>query len=239
MELITQGKTKRLYATDEPGALLMRFGDEATSYDGFTRGLIPGKGAANAQITALLLRLLEKEGIATHLLSRPEPDALLVRRAVPIPLEVIIRNVAAGSLSRRLGLPEGTKLTDTIIEYDLHSDELDDPLVNEYHIAAMNWATPEQLEQISSLAMRCDQILTKVFAAADIELVDFKLEFGTDGDGRVLVIDEIDPDTCRLWDLLNRQRLDKDIFQREHDGSERAYHEVLRRLRAAFPTDEA
>ena len=198
---VKEGKTKDLYPTDDPQVIRLHFKDAATAYGGFVRGEVPGKGAVNNRVSNFLMRLLQADGIPTQYLRELDERNTLVRKLDMLPIEVIVRNLAAGSLTERLGLKEGTRLARTILEFNYKSDELDDPLVNEYHITTMGWATAEELRQIDTMAMRANELLTRVLLEADIELVDFKLEFGRLPDGTLALGNEISADTCRLWDV--------------------------------------
>ena len=179
------------------------------------------------------MRMLEKDGIPTHFIEELSDRETLVKKVSIVPLEVIVRNVAAGSLSKRLGLPEGTKLGKTVLEYCYKDDELGDPMVNEYHIAAMGWASDETMEKIARYALRINELLQAYFAPLGIDLIDFKLEFGITADGELVLADEISPDTCRFWDSKTHEKLDKDRFRRDLGGVEEAYQEISRRLMGA------
>lgn len=229
-EQLYEGKAKRVYATDNPDLLLVDYKDDATAGNGAKKGTIRGKGVVNNRVTNRLMKLLESQGIPTHYVQELSDRETLVRRVQIVPLEVIVRNVAAGSLAKRLGLPEGTPLRSTVLEYCYKSDELGDPMVNEYHIAAIGAATKAELDTIADLAFRINGILTGYLREAGIELIDFKLEFGRLDDGTVILADEISPDTCRFWDTATHEHLDKDLFRRDLGGEEQAYREVLQRL---------
>ena len=229
-EQLYEGKAKKVYATDDPTLLLVDYKDDATAGNGAKRGTIRGKGVVNNRVTNSLMKLLESKGIPTHFVKEISERETLVKKVQIVPLEVIVRNVAAGSLAKRLGLPEGTKLRSTVLEYCYKSDALGDPMVNEYHIAAIGLATPEELKAIACMSFRIDEILTAYLKDANIELIDFKLEFGRLPDGKIILADEISPDTCRFWDTVTHEHLDKDLFRRDLGGEEHAYQEVLRRL---------
>ena len=233
MEKLYEGKAKVMFSTDDPEVYFVHFKDEATAFDGTKRGIVGGKGYCNAHISALAFRYLAQAGVPSHLIELLPPTDMRVRRVKILPVEVVMRNIAAGSLTKRLGIPEGTELPFAVLEHFYKCDELHDPLMNEDHIRAMRLATPEQMAQVNTQARRINQLLQAFFAEADLILVDFKLEFGVDSDGRVLLADEISPDTCRLWDRETRMKLDKDRFRRDLGGVEEAYQEVLRRLRVA------
>ena len=227
LELLYEGKAKKVFKTDRPDVYLVSYKDDATAGNGAKRGTIRGKGVVNNLVTNHLMRFLESKGIPTHLVEEVSDTDTLVKKVQIIPLEVIVRNVAAGSLAKRLGMEEGTKLNTTVLEYCYKDDALGDPMVNEYHIAALGAATPEELRQIADFSMKINKELLKT---AGIELIDFKLEFGRDVDGNVILADEISPDTCRFWDVKTHAHLDKDLFRRDLGGEEEAYREVLHRL---------
>lgn len=233
MEKSTQmyeGKAKKVYATANPDYCIVSYKDDATAFNGLKKGTILGKGAINNRVTNHLMRLLEKEGVPTHLVEELNDRETLVRRVQIVPLEVIVRNIAAGSLSKRLGIPEGEKLGSTVLEYCYKDDALGDPMVNEYHILAMGWATKEEMEKIAAYSFKINDVLTEYLKEAGIELIDFKLEFGRTKDGQIVLADEISPDTCRFWDVKTHEKLDKDRFRRDLGGVEDAYQEILRRL---------
>ena len=228
--LLYEGKAKKVYETTDPGMLIVDYKDDATAFNGLKKGTIQGKGAINNRVTNHLMKLLEKNGVPTHFVEEISPRQTVVRRVKIVPLEVIVRNIAAGSLAKRLGLKEGTKLGRTVLEFCYKDDELGDPMVNEYHILAMNYATKEELDLISAYALKVNQVLTAYLKDLNIELIDFKLEFGRLEDGSIVLADEISPDTCRFWDSVSGEKLDKDRFRRDLGGVEDAYEEILRRL---------
>lgn len=233
MEKTTQlyeGKAKKVFATENDAYCIVSYKDDATAFNGEKRGTIAGKGVINNRVTNHLMRLLEKEGIPTHYVEELSERDTLVKRVRIVPLEVIVRNIAAGSLSKRLGLPEGTPMKSTVLEYCYKDDALGDPMVNEYHIFAMGFATPEELQLIAGYALKINAVLSDYLKDLNIELVDFKLEFGKTPEGKVVLADEISPDTCRFWDSVTKQKLDKDRFRRDLGGVEDAYQEILRRL---------
>ena len=229
-EQLYEGKAKKVFATDDPTLVLVDYKDDATAFNGLKKGTIEGKGVINNRVTNHLMRLLEKNGVPTHLVKELSPRETLVKKVQIVPLEVIVRNVAAGSLSKRLGLPEGTPMAKTVLEFCYKDDELGDPMVNQYHIAAMGWATDAEMETISNYALKVNQVLTDYLKDLNIELVDFKLEFGRVADGTIVLADEISPDNCRFWDATTHEKLDKDRFRRDLGGVENAYHEILKRL---------
>lgn len=230
LEQLYEGKAKKVYRTDEEGVYLVDYKDDATALNGLKKGTIEGKGPINNRVTNHLMRLLENKGIPTHFIKEVSPRETLVKQVEIVPLEVIVRNIAAGSLSKRLGLPEGTKMKKTVLEFSYKDDALGDPMVNEYHIFAMELATPEELKTISDYALRVNDILTEYLKEVGIELIDFKLEFGRTKDGTIILADEISPDTCRFWDSKTHEKLDKDRFRRDMGGVEDAYQEILKRL---------
>ena len=230
LELLYEGKAKKVFKTDRPDVYLVQYKDDATAGNGAKRGTIRGKGAVNNQVTNHLMKFLEGKGIPTHLVEELSETETLVKKVQIVPLEVIVRNVAAGSLAKRLGMEEGTKLNCTVLEYCYKDDALGDPLVNDYHIAALGAATPEELRQIADYSMKINQELGEYLNTAGIELIDFKLEFGRDVNGNIILADEISPDTCRFWDVKTHAHLDKDLFRRDLGGEEEAYREVMHRL---------
>lgn len=225
-----EGKAKKVFATDQADLCIVSYKDDATAFNGEKRGTIHGKGIINNRVTNHLMKLLAKHGVPTHLVEELSPTDTLVKRVTIVPLEVIVRNIAAGSLSKRLGLPEGTPMKRTVLEYCYKDDALGDPIVNEYHILAMEYATEEELKQIADYALKVNEVLTAYLKDLNIELVDFKLEFGKTADGTIVLADEISPDTCRFWDSVTKQKLDKDRFRRDLGGVEDAYQEILHRL---------
>ena len=229
-EQLYEGKAKKVFATDDPGVVLVSYKDDATAFNGLKKGTIEGKGAINNRVTNHLMQLLEKNGVPTHYIEELSPRETLVKHVTIVPLEVIVRNVAAGSLSKRLGLPEGTKLAKTVLEFCYKDDELGDPMVNEYHIAAMGWATEAELATICDYSLKVNQVLGDYLRDLHIELIDFKVEFGRTADGAIVLADEISPDTCRFWDTVTHEKLDKDRFRRDMGGVEDAYHEIMKRL---------
>lgn len=229
LEQLYEGKAKKVFKTDDPEAYIVSYKDDATAFNGQKKGTIAEKGVINNRVSNHLMRMLEKEGIPTHLIRELSDRETLVKKVTIVPLEVIVRNIAAGSLSKRLGLPEGTKLKKTVLEYSYKDDELGDPMVNDYHIAAMELATKEEMEQISTMALKINDLLTAYLKDLGIELIDFKLEFGR-FNGEIVLADEISPDTCRFWDSKTGEKLDKDRFRRDLGHVEDAYQEILHRL---------
>jgi len=230
---VYEGKAKILYEGPEPGTLVQHFKDDATAFNNKKHDRVEGKGVLNNRISEYLFNKLGDVGVPTHFIKRLNMREQLIREVEIIPIEVVIRNVAAGSLSTRLGLDEGTTLPRSIVEFYYKSDELDDPMVTEEHITAFGWATPQELDDIMSLALRINDFLSGLFLGVGIRLVDFKVEFGRLWEGeqmRVILADEISPDCCRLWDIETHDKLDKDRFRRDMGGLVEAYQEVARRL---------
>ncbi|GAD09269.1 MULTISPECIES: phosphoribosylaminoimidazolesuccinocarboxamide synthase [Gluconobacter] len=228
-----EGKAKVLFEGPEPGTLVQYFKDDATAGNGAKSGIITGKGVLNNRISEHLMMKLHDINIPTHFIRRLNMREQLIREVEIIPLEVVVRNVAAGSIAKRLGIPEGTRLPRTIIEYYYKNDSLGDPMVSEEHIAAFDWASPQDLDDMNTLALRTNDFLMGIFMGVGITLVDFKLEFGRLWEGeemRIIVADEISPDNCRLWDAKTSEKMDKDRFRRDMGRVEEAYQEVARRL---------
>ena len=230
LEQLYEGKAKKVFATDDPGVVLVEYKDDATAFNGLKKGTIQGKGVINNRVTNFLMKMLEKNGIPTHYVEEISDRETLVKKVTIVPLEVIVRNIAAGSLSKRLGLPEGTKLKKTVLEYCYKNDDLGDPMVNEYHIAAMGWVSDEDLKKIAEYSFKINQLLSAYLKDLNIELIDFKLEFGKTQDGQLVLADEISPDTCRFWDVHTHEKLDKDRFRRDFGGVEEAYAEMMKRI---------
>ncbi|MEG0923479.1 MAG: phosphoribosylaminoimidazolesuccinocarboxamide synthase [Anaerovoracaceae bacterium] len=229
-EQLYEGKAKKVYATEDKDLCIVSYKDDATAFNGLKKGTILGKGAINNRVTNHLMRMLETKGIPTHYVEELNDTETVVKRVTIVPLEVIVRNIAAGSLAKRLGLEEGYKMKKTVLEFSYKDDDLGDPMVNEYHIFAMEYATKEELELISNYALKINDILTEYLKAVNIELIDFKLEFGKTSDGKIVLADEISPDTCRFWDSVTHEKLDKDRFRRDLGNVEDAYQEVMKRL---------
>ncbi len=230
---VYEGKAKILYEGPEPGTLVQHFKDDATAFNNKKHDKIEGKGVLNNRISEFIFERLNEIGVPTHFMKRLNMREQLIREVEIIPLEVVIRNVAAGSLSTRLGLEEGTTLPRSIVEFYYKSDELGDPMVTEEHITAFAWAAPHELDDIMSLALRINDFLSGLFLGVGIRLVDFKVEFGRLWEGdqvRIVLADEISPDCCRLWDIETQNKLDKDRFRRDMGGLVEAYQEVARRL---------
>ncbi|MGY9006337.1 MAG: phosphoribosylaminoimidazolesuccinocarboxamide synthase [Alphaproteobacteria bacterium] len=230
---IYEGKAKVLFQGPQPGTIVQYFKDDATAFNNQKKGTITGKGVLNNRISELLMTRIAEIGIPTHFIKRLNMREQLVREVEIIPVEVVIRNIAAGTLSKRLGIEEGTPLPRSILEYYLKNDELGDPIISEEHVTAFNWATHRELDEIVNMSLRINDFMTGLFQGIGIRLVDFKLEFGRWYDGeemRVVLADEISPDSCRLWDLKTNEKMDKDRFRRDMGKVEEAYQEVARRL---------
>jgi len=228
-----EGKAKVIFEGPEPGTLVQYFKDDATAFNNKKKGVITGKGVINNRISEYLMTRLGEIGIPTHFVRRLNMREQLVREVEIIPIEVVVRNVVAGSLAERFAMTEGTPLPRSIIEYYYKSDELDDPMISEEHITAFGWATPPDLDEIMSLALRINDFLSGLFLGVGIRLVDYKLEFGRLWEGeqmRIILADEISPDSCRLWDIKTSEKMDKDRFRRDMGSVEEAYQEVARRL---------
>jgi phosphoribosylaminoimidazole-succinocarboxamide synthase len=228
-EQLYEGKAKKVFATDNPDYCIVSYKDDATAFNGLKKGTIVGKGVVNNKMSNYLCQMLEEKGIPTHFVEEINDRDAVVKKVEIVPLEVIVRNKAAGSLSKRLGLPEGTPMKTTVLEFCYKNDDLGDPIVNDYHILAAELATKEEVEKISAMALKINEILCEFFAGAKIDLIDFKLEFGR-FKGDIILADEISPDTCRFWDADTQEKLDKDRFRRDMGGVEEAYAEMMRRI---------
>lgn len=225
-----EGKAKKVFATDDPALVIVSYKDDATALDGLKKGTIAGKGVVNNKMSDFLFTLLEKNGIPTHFVEELDDREALVRKVSIVPLEVIIRNISAGSFAKRYGVEEGIVFAEPTIEFSYKNDELHDPLINSYHALALGLATKDEIETIKSMAFRVNDILREYFLRLNVKLVDFKLEFGRLPDGRIVLADEISPDTCRFWDAVTGEKLDKDRFRRDMGGVEEAYAEIMKRL---------
>ena len=229
-EQLYEGKAKKVYLTDDPDLLIVSYKDDATAFNGLKKGTIAGKGVINNRMSNLLMQKLEGAGIPTHFVEELSERDTLVKKVSIVPLEVIIRNIAAGSFSKRFGVEEGVEFSAPTIEFSYKNDELGDPLMNAYHAVAMNLATWEEIDTIKKYAFAVNDYLRAFWKESGVILVDFKLEFGRLADGTIVLADEISPDTCRLWDAETREKLDKDRFRRDMGGVEDAYQEIMRRL---------
>lgn len=229
-ELLYEGKAKQLFFTEEPDVVRVRYKDSATAFNGEKKATLAGKGEMNNRISTILFQFLRENGIPNHFIKTISPFEQLVRKVKIIPLEVVVRNLAAGTLSKRLGLPEGTKLRHPVVEFYYKDDALGDPLINQDHISVLELATEEQLKQMREMGLKVNELLQELMAEQQIILVDFKLEFGVDDEGNLLLADEISPDTCRFWDAHTGEKLDKDRFRRDLGQVVEAYEEIFTRL---------
>lgn len=226
---IYEGKAKKVFETSDPDLCIVSYKDDATAFNGEKKGTIVGKGVVNNKMSNFMFKLLEKKGIKTDYVEELNDRDTVLKRVEIVPLEVIVRNKAAGSLSKRLGLPEGTPMKTTVLEFCYKNDDLGDPIVNEYHILAAGLATKEEIDTIAAMALKINEVMIEFFKSVNIDLIDFKLEFGR-YKGEILLADEISPDTCRFWDVNTQEKLDKDRFRRDMGGVEEAYAEVMRRI---------
>jgi len=229
--LLYEGKAKRIYSTNNPSIVLVQFKDSATAFNGQKKEDIFGKGKLNNEITSLIFQMLSEKQIPNHFVEKVSENEQLVKRVSIIPLEVVVRNVVAGSLSTRIGLQEGTPIKDPLVEFYYKNDELGDPLITVDHIKLLNIANMEELSVIKNLALKINHILVEFFNTLQIRLVDFKLEFGKDENGEIILADEISPDTCRLWDINTNEKFDKDVFRRNLGSLTEAYNNILSRLK--------
>ena len=229
-----EGKAKKVFETDDKDLLIVSYKDDATAFNGLKKGTIKGKGVINNQMSNRLMKLLEAKGVPTHYVKELSERDTVVRRVRIVPLEVIIRNISAGSFSKRYGVPEGIVFKRPTIEFSYKNDELGDPLLNDDHALALELATEEEIATIRKYAFKVNEVLKEFWAGCGVTLVDFKLEFGKTSDGKIILADEIRPDTCRLWDSETKEKLDKDRFRRDMGGVEDAYAEIMRRLNEAL-----
>ena len=225
-----EGKAKKVYATTDENLVIVDYKDDATAFNGLKKGTISGKGVINNRVTNYLMQMLEKEGVPTHFVKELSDRETVVKKVSIVPLEVIIRNISAGSFAKRYGVEEGIVFDEPTIEFSYKNDDLGDPLINSYHALALKLATKEEIETIKTLACKVNEVLKKYFLGLGIELVDFKLEFGRTSDGKIVLADEISPDTCRFWDSKTHEKLDKDRFRRDLGHVEDAYIEIRKRL---------
>ena len=225
-----EGKAKKVYATDDPGLVIVSYKDDATAFNGLKKGTIVGKGVVNNKVTNHLMQLLEQEGVPTHFVEELSERDTVVKHVSIVPLEVIIRNISAGSFAKRFGVEEGIVFDEPTIEFSYKNDDLGDPLMNAYHARALKLATAEEIETIKAMAFKVNEVLKAFFKAVNVDLVDFKLEFGRLADGTIVLADEISPDTCRFWDSTTHEKLDKDRFRRDLGNVEDAYSEMMRRI---------
>ncbi len=229
-EQLYEGKAKKVFATDDPNLVIVSYKDDATAFDGLKKGTITGKGSINNRMTNFLMKKLEAAGVPTHLVEELSDRDTLVKKVSIVPLEVIIRNVSAGSFSKKYGVPEGIVFDAPTIEFSYKNDDLHDPLLNAYHAVALKLATWEEIELIKKYAFAVNDFLKAEMLVCGVRLVDFKLEFGKTADGQIVLADEISPDTCRFWDVKTNEKLDKDRFRRDLGNVEDAYHEMMKRL---------
>lgn len=229
-EQLYEGKAKKVFATEDPQLLIVQYKDDATAFNGLKKGTIVGKGIINNQMSNRLMAMLESEGVPTHFVQELSQRETLVKKVSIVPLEVIVRNIAAGSFSKRYGVEEGVVFDQPTIEFSYKNDELGDPLLNTKHALALKVATPEEIETIERYSLKINKILKSCWLSCGVILVDFKLEFGRLTDGTIVLADEISPDTCRLWDSKTHEKLDKDRFRRDLGGVEEAYAEIMKRL---------
>lgn len=225
-----EGKAKKVYATDDNVLVIVSYKDDATAFNGLKKGTIEGKGVINNKMSNFLMQILEKEGVKTHFVKELSERDTLVKRVTILPLEVIIRNISAGSFAKHYGVKEGIVFTEPTIEFSYKNDELGDPLLNEYHALALGLATKAEIALVKSMAFKINEVLKAYFKKLNVTLVDFKIEFGKTVDGEIVLADEISPDTCRFWDSTTGEKLDKDRFRRDLGGVEDAYQEMMRRL---------
>ena len=229
-EQLYEGKAKKVYATNDPNLVIVDYKDDATAFNGEKKGTIAGKSVINNKMTNYMFKMLEKEGVPTHLVEEISDRETIVKKVSIVPLEVIIRNVAAGSFSKRMGVEEGKQLLCPILEFSYKNDDLGDPFINDYYALALGIATKEEIDTIAKYAFKVNEFMVKFFKGLNIDLIDFKIEFGKTADGTIILADEISPDTCRFWDSTTHEKLDKDRFRRDMGGVEEAYQEIMKRL---------
>ncbi len=229
-EQLYEGKAKKVFATDDPNLVIVDYKDDATAFNGLKKGSIADKGVINNVMSNHMFQLLEKQGVPTHFVEQLSERETLVKKVSIVPLEVIIRNISAGSFAKRFGVEEGIVFDEPTIEFSYKNDDLGDPLMNAYHAVALKAATREEIETIKSMAFKVNEVMKQYFDSLNVILVDFKLEFGKTADGKIVLADEISPDTCRLWDKTTKEKLDKDRFRRDLGGVEEAYQEIMKRV---------
>ena len=229
-EQLYEGKAKKVYATDDENLVIVSYKDDATAFDGLKKGTIAGKGVVNNKMSNYIMQLLEKNGVPTHFVQELSDRETLVKKVKIVPLEVIIRNISAGSFAKRFGVEEGIVFAEPTIEFSYKNDDLHDPLMNAYHAIALGVATREEIETIKAMAFKVNSVMKEYFLTLGVKLVDFKLEFGKTPDGTIVLADEISPDTCRFWDAETNEKLDKDRFRRDLGNVEDAYAEMMRRV---------
>lgn len=229
-EQLYEGKAKKVFATDDANLVIVDYKDDATAFNGEKKGTITGKGVINNVMSNHMFQLLEQQGVPTHFVEQLSERETLVKKVSIVPLEVIIRNISAGSFAKRFGVEEGIVFDEPTIEFSYKNDELGDPLMNAYHAIALKAATREEIETIKAMALKVNEVMKQYFDTLNVILVDFKLEFGKTADGKIVLADEISPDTCRLWDKTTKEKLDKDRFRRDMGGVEEAYQEIMKRV---------
>ena len=229
-EQLDEGKAKKVFATDDANLVIVDYKDDATAFNGEKKGTITGKGVINNVMSNHMFQLLEQQGVPTHFVEQLSERETLVKKVSIVPLEVIIRNISAGSFAKRFGVEEGIVFDEPTIEFSYKNDELGDPLMNAYHAIALKAATREEIETIKAMAFKVNEVMKQYFDTLNVILVDFKLEFGKTADGKIVLADEISPDTCRLWDKTTKEKLDKDRFRRDMGGVEEAYQEIMKRV---------
>ena len=229
-EQLYEGKAKKVFATDDPNLVIVDYKDDATAFNGEKKGTIAGKGAINNVMSNHMFQLLEQQGVPTHFVEQLSDRETVVKKVSIVPLEVIVRNISAGSFAKRYGVKEGIVFDEPTFELSYKNDDLGDPLMNEYHAIALKLATREEIELIKSMTFKVNEVMKQYFDTLNVTLVDFKLEFGKTADGKIVLADEISPDTCRLWDKTTGEKLDKDRFRRDMGGVEEAYQEIMNRV---------
>ena len=229
-EQLYEGKAKKVFATEDPNLCIVDYKDDATAFNGQKKGTIAGKGVVNNRMSNFMFQLLEKHGVKTHFVEEMSDRETVVKKVEIVPLEVIIRNLSAGSFAKRFGVEEGIEFAQPTIEFSYKNDDLGDPLINDYHAMALGLATQEEIDTIKAMAFKVNEVMKEYFKQLDVILVDFKLEFGKTPDGEILLADEISPDTCRFWDVHTHEKLDKDRFRRDLGGVEEAYAEMMKRI---------
>ena len=229
-EQLYEGKAKKVFATNDPNLYIVDYKDDATAFNGLKKGTISGKGVVNNRMTNYMFKLLEKAGVPTHYVEELNDRETVVKKVSIVPLEVIVRNVAAGSFSKRMGVEEGTALKCPILEFSYKNDDLGDPFINDYYALALGLATKEEIDLIAKYTFMINDFMIDFFKKLNIDLIDFKIEFGKTADGKIILADEISPDTCRFWDSTTHEKLDKDRFRRDMGGVEDAYNEMMRRI---------
>ena len=230
LEQLYEGKAKKVFATDDPDIVIVDYKDDATAFNGEKKGTIAGKGAINNVMSNHMFQLLEQQGVPTHFVEQLSDRETVVKKVSIVPLEVIVRNISAGSFAKRYGVKEGIVFDEPTFELSYKNDDLGDPLMNEYHAIALGLATREEIELIKSMTFKVNEVMKQYFDTLNVTLVDFKLEFGKTADGKIVLADEISPDTCRLWDKTTGEKLDKDRFRRDMGGVEEAYQEIMKRV---------